>query len=85
MMPARHNEWGNVSDSQRRASDKYQKEHITQVTVKLNTRTDQDIIRFLWGIHNKQGLIKRLLRDEIGRTRNGTDLALTRSTGGRQV
>ncbi len=68
-MPARHNEWGQVSDAQARASAKYQKDHIQQITVKLNTATDKDIIRYLWGVPNKQGLIKRLLREEIERTR----------------
>lgn len=37
------------------------------MTVKLNVRTDMDIIRFLWTVPNKQGLIKRLLREEMER------------------
>ena len=66
-MPARHNEWDMVSESQAKASAKYQKEYITQVNIKLNVRTDKDIISFLWGVPNVQGLIKQLLRDEISR------------------
>ena len=66
-MSARHDEWGQVAQSQRRASSRYQKENIQQMTVKLNVKTDMDIIRFLWGVPNKQGLIKRLLREEIER------------------
>ena len=66
-MPARHNEWGAVSDSQRKASDKYEAAHIQRHTIKLNTRTDRDIIRHLWGINNKQGYIKHLIREDIKR------------------
>lgn len=66
-MPARHDEWDQVAQSQRRAASRYQKENIQQMTVKLNVRTDMDIIRFLWTVPNKQGLIKRLLREEIER------------------
>lgn len=64
-MPARHDEWDQVAESQLRASRKYQEKNIKQITVKLNTKTDLDIIRYLWSIDNKQGLIKRLLREEI--------------------
>lgn len=66
-MPARHDEWDRVTESQLRANKKYQDEHITQINVRLNTRTDKDIISFLWGVNNKQGLVKRLLREEIAR------------------
>ena len=66
-MAARHDEWDMVSASQRKAADKYQKKNIQQHVLKLNVRTDMDIIRFLWGVPNKNGLIKQLLRDEIAR------------------
>lgn len=66
-MAARHDGFDMVAESQRKASDKYQKEHIQQITVKLNVRTDMDIIKFMWSVSNKQGLIKQLLRDEIAR------------------
>ena len=64
-MGARHDEWDMVSESQKRASEKYQKEHIKQYNFRLNTRTDLDLIRFLDGINNRQGLIKQLLRAEM--------------------
>ncbi len=66
-MSTRHNDWGMVPDSQRKASDKYIKQNIQQFTVKLNVKTDMDIIRFLWSVPNKQGLIKQLLREEIAK------------------
>ena len=42
-MPARHDEWDQVAQSQRRAASRYQKENIQQMTVKLNVRTDMDV------------------------------------------
>ena len=70
-MPARHDEWGMIPESQKKAADKYQKQNIQQLIVKLNIKTDADIIRFLWSVSNKQGLIKRLLREEMERQKAG--------------
>lgn len=47
------------------ANAKYQAEHIKQIKLKLNDRTDQDILQHLQGINNVQGYIKALLRDKI--------------------
>ena len=66
-MSARHDEWDMVAESQRRASEKYQREHIKQYNLRLNLRTDMDIIRFLDGQNNRQGLLKQLLRQEMER------------------
>ncbi len=66
-MPARKDEWGMTPESQVRAQQKYNKEHTVGYYIKLNTRTDQDIIRWFWGQRNKQGSIKRLIREEIAR------------------
>ena len=66
-MPARHDKWDMVAESQRKANDRYQKSHIRQYNLRLNVRTDTDIIRFLDGTNNRQGLLKRLLREEIER------------------
>ena len=60
--------WGISSESQIRAQAKYDAEHTTRVSLKLNTRTDQDIIRWLWGQKSKQGSIKRLIREDIERS-----------------
>jgi len=72
-VPARHDGMDMVSESQRRAADKYQKSYIQQHVLKLNVRTDMDIIRFLWGVDNKNALFKRLLREEIKRNGTGKD------------
>ena len=66
-MPARHDDLGEIPESQKKAAAKYQNSYIQRHTLKLNVRTDMDIIRFLWGVPNKNGLIKSLLRQEIAR------------------
>ena len=50
-----------------RAQAKYDKEHTVRRSLKLNTRTDQDIIRWMWSQKSVQGSIKRLIREEIAR------------------
>ena len=67
-MSTRHDEWGQVPESQRKAAARYQREHTTLLTIRLNSRTDADILQYLWTVRNKSGLIKRLLRDEMTRT-----------------
>lgn len=47
---------------------KYDQEHTRGVYMKLNLRTDLDIIRWLERQPSKQGAIKRLIREEIERT-----------------
>ncbi|MCI6012223.1 hypothetical protein AALA22_15440 [Anaerovoracaceae bacterium 41-7] len=44
------------------AQKKYLKENIRELRVKLNKNTDADIIEYLEGVDNKQGLVKMLLR-----------------------
>ena len=57
--------WGSTSESQVRAQAKYDKEHTARYSLKFNTKTDQDIIRWIWGQPSFQGSIKRLIRKEI--------------------
>lgn len=68
-MPARHNSDGEVSESQRRAAEKYQSAHIQQRTLKLNVRTDMDIIKRLYNPPGGSinGYIKKLIREDIAR------------------
>lgn len=47
--------------------DRYDKENTKKVSFKLNLKTDADIIEYLDSCDNKQGTIKRLIRDEINR------------------
>lgn len=51
-----------TSKAQLRAQDKYDKNNTVQIKLKLNKKTDADIIEELGTVSNKQGLIKALLR-----------------------
>jgi hypothetical protein len=42
--------------------------NTTCFTVKLNIRTDADIIAHLGGVDNRVGYIKRLIREDITRS-----------------
>ena len=46
---------------------KYDENNTTRVQLKLNNKTDDDIIAYLDSLDNKQGTIKRLLREEMSR------------------
>ena len=54
-----------ASKAQLRAQEKYDKDNTVQVKLKLNKKTDADIIRYLSDCDNKQGVIKSLIRLEI--------------------
>lgn len=54
-----------VSDAQKRAQDKYDAKATVQLKMKLNKRTDADILRKLDSVPNKQGYIKKLIRDDL--------------------
>ena len=47
------------------AINRYQKSNIIQVNLRLNKKTDADIIAALETVGNKQGLIKALIREKI--------------------
>ena len=53
------------TESQIRASVKYNKENTVQISLKLNRSTDADLIDSLNRIANKQGYIKELIRRDI--------------------
>lgn len=44
---------------------KYDKKNTTQFRMKLNNNTDKDILNWLSKQSNKQGTVKRLIRNEI--------------------
>ena len=51
--------------AQLKASEKYDKANTKGIYLKLNNNTDEDIIKFLANVSNKQGYIKRLIREDI--------------------
>ena len=54
-----------VSKAQLRAQAKYDKDNTVQVKLKLNKKTDADIISRLAAADNQQGYIKELIRSDI--------------------
>ena len=48
--------------------EKYDKQNTMQIRLKLNLKTDADILEFLEKSGNKQGTIKKLIRQEIERS-----------------
>jgi len=56
-----------ASESQRKASAKYDQGNTVTITLKLNKRTDADILEWLSCKKNRQGAIKDLIRDRIER------------------
>ena len=48
---------------------RYDAAHTTQVTLKLNLRTDSDILDRLQSVPNRQGYIKRLIREDLAKRR----------------
>lgn len=55
------------TESQIRASVKYNKENTVQISLKLNRSTDADLIDSLNRVKNKQGYIKELIRRDIAK------------------
>lgn len=50
-----------------RARDRYDRENTRQIKIKLNRKTDADILSKLEAEPNVQGYIKRLVREDIQR------------------
>ena len=48
-----------------KASIKYNKNNVKQIKINLNRKTDADIIGYLEGADNVQGLIKDLIRQDM--------------------
>ena len=55
-----------TSKAQKAASAKYDASHTIQLKLKLNTKTDADILARLDEVESKQGYIKELIRTDIG-------------------
>ena len=56
-----------VSKAKLKAIAKYDAEHTRKISLKLNLVTDKDIFDRLDSVGNKQGYIKRLIREDIER------------------
>lgn len=56
-----------ATEAQLKAGRKYDKAHTRQVHLKLNRRTDEDVLEKLDSVPSKQGYIKGLIRVDIER------------------
>lgn len=56
-----------VSDAQKRANAKFEREKTRSIKIKLTKSTDADILAKLDAVGNKQGYIKKLIRDDLKR------------------
>ena len=54
-----------ITEAQKRATIKYEKENIKRIVLKLNYKTDNDIIEYLTNKHNINGYLKELIRKEL--------------------
>lgn len=54
-----------VTEAQKRAVARYDKENTKKILLKLNRVTDADILDQLQSVGNKQGYIKKLIRQDI--------------------
>lgn len=58
-----------ATESQRRASAKYDAANTTSIRLKMNINTEMDIIERLEEVGNKNGYIKQLIREDIERNK----------------
>lgn len=56
-----------MADKNYKYTKRYDQTNTIKVSLKLNIKTDADIIEYLDSVDNKQGTIKQLIRNEISR------------------
>lgn len=61
-------EWMEQVEARNRSQAKYDKAHTKGIYLKLNLRTDKDIIWWTWSQQSVQGSIKKLIREELQKT-----------------
>jgi hypothetical protein len=54
-----------MTPAEKRAKEKYDSKNTVQIKLKLNLKTDKDILETLKRSGNKQGYIKRLIREDL--------------------
>ena len=57
-----------TTEAQLRATAKYDAANTKKIVIKLNLKTDADILKRLDDVGNKQGYIKQLIRADIQKT-----------------
>lgn len=56
-----------ISEAQARATKKYEAENVVKLCIKLNKKTDADVLEKLGQVESKQGYIKELIRKDISK------------------
>lgn len=56
-----------MTEAQKKASIKYEKNNIKRVVLKLNKKSDSDIIEYLDQQENVNGTLKNIIREKIKR------------------
>ena len=56
-----------ATEAQIKAQAKYDARNTRQVHIKLNLRTDKDVLEKLDEVQSKQGYIKRLIREDLAK------------------
>ena len=54
-----------ATDAQKRATAKYDAANTRKILLKLNLKTDADILQKLDEVESKQGYIKALIREDV--------------------
>ena len=57
----------NMTEAQKKANAKYDASHTKQIMLKLNKKSDADILEKLEQTGNKHGYIKGLIREDIAK------------------
>lgn len=55
------------TDASKESMRRYDAENTTQIKLKLNNKTDAEILEKLQSVENKQGYIKRLILEDLRR------------------
>ena len=67
------------TEAQIRSSNKYNKEKTKLINIRLNKKTDADIIEWLKGCGNMQGTLKSLIRERIALEKLDPTIAFVRT------
>ncbi len=57
-----------TTEAQRRAQERYDAKTAKRISLKLNIKTDADVLKKLSEVDSVQGYIKRLIREDIKRS-----------------
>lgn len=62
--------YADMTDKQKKYTQDWKAKNVKQVKIDLNRNTDEDIIKYLDSMDNKQGYLKDLIRKDMKRQQN---------------